>query len=124
MGTALSYHELTTWNPPDIHIAISHGRKVVLPDYLPIKLFHFSEPFFRIGQSEISLDTGQKISIYDKERTICDAVRYRNRIGTDIMKEALGEYIRRPDKNLNTLYEYAKILRISSILNQYLDVLL
>ena len=124
MGTALSFYELTTWNPPDVHIAILHGRKVVLPDYPPIKLYHFSGSFFRIGQIEISLDTGQKISIYDKERTICDVVRYRNRIGIDIMKEALGEYIRSNDKNLNILHDYAKKLRISSILFQYLDVLL
>lgn len=124
MGTALSFYELTTWNPPDINIAISHGRKIVLPDYPPIKLYHFSGVFFETGKTEISLNTGQKIVIYDKERTLCDAVRYRNRIGIDVMKEALGEYIRCKDKKLNVLYVYAKKLRISSILNQYLDVLL
>ena len=124
MGTALSFYELTTWNPPDVHIAIPHGRKIVLPDYPPIKLYHFSGVFFETGKKEISLSTGQKIMIYDKERTICDAVRYRNRIGIDVMKEVLGEYIRSKDKKLNVLYEYAKTLRISSILNQYMDVLL
>ncbi|MDX9801720.1 MAG: type IV toxin-antitoxin system AbiEi family antitoxin domain-containing protein [Spirochaetia bacterium] len=124
IGTALSYYELTTWNPPDIHIAIPRGKKIVLPDYPPIKLYYFTKTFFEIGRNKITLDSGQQISIYDKERTICDAVRYRNKIGIDIIKEALGEYVRRKDKNLNTLFEYASRLRIKSVLNQYLDVLL
>jgi len=124
MGTALSFYELTTWNPPDIHIAIPHGRKIVLPDYPPVKLYYFTGVFFETGQTKITLDSGQQISIYDKERTICDSVRYRNKIGIDITKEALGEYIRSKDKNLNTLFDYANRLRIRSVLNQYLDVLL
>ena len=32
------------------------------------------------------------IGIYDRERCVCDAVRFRNRIGIDIMKEVLREY--------------------------------
>ncbi|MDA3939239.1 MAG: type IV toxin-antitoxin system AbiEi family antitoxin domain-containing protein [Spirochaetia bacterium] len=124
MGTALSYYGLTSWNPPDIHIAIPHGKKIVLPAYPPVKLYYFTGVFFETGRTTITLDSGQQISIYDKERTICDSVRYRNKIGIDITKEALGEYVRSKDKNLNTLYDYASRLRIRSVLNQYLDVLL
>ena len=124
MGTALSFYELTTWNPPDIHIAIPHGKKIVLPDYPPVKLYYFTGVFFETGRTKITLDSGQQISIYDKERTICDSIRYRNKIGIDITKEVLVEYVRSKDKNLNTLYDYANRLRIRSVLNQYLDVLL
>lgn len=29
MGTALAHYELTTWNPPDIHIAIPRGKRQI-----------------------------------------------------------------------------------------------
>lgn len=124
MGSALAYHELTTWDPPDIHIGIARGRKIVLPEYPPIKLYHFSEPIINLGRQEIVMDNGESISIYNRERCVCDAVRFRNRIGIDIMKEVLKAYMTSSRKDLNMLNEYAKAIRISSILNQYMDVLL
>jgi predicted transcriptional regulator of viral defense system len=124
MGSALSYYDLTTWNPADVHIAIRRGRKVVLPDYPPIQLYHFSGKFFDTGQTSVTLDSGHTIAIYDKEKTICDLVRYRNRVGIDIMKEALTEYVKQGGKKLNVLYNYARDLNISSVLNQYMEVLL
>ena len=124
VGTALAYYELTTWNPPDIHIAIIRGRKVVLPDYPPIQLYHISAEIISIGRTEIEIERGNPITIYDKERTVCDAVRFRNRLGIDIMKESLSEYLKRRDKDLNRLTTYAKNLKISSVLNQYLEVLI
>ncbi len=124
MGTALAYYELTTWNPPEIHIALPRGRKITLPDYPPIKLFHVSADFFALGQTEIEAESGQSITIYNRERVVCDALRFRNKIGIDIMKEVLREYMQSEYRNLNALNSYARKLRIESVLNQYLDVLL
>ena len=123
MGTALSYYELTTWDPPETHIAIQRERKVILPEYPPIKLYHITENILTLGRTEVKMNTGKKIAIYDRERAICDAVRFRNKIGMDIMKESLKEYMKRKQKNLNKLHIYAQKLRIESVLNQYLDVL-
>lgn len=124
MGTALAYYELTTWNPPEIHIALPRGRKIVLPDYPPIQLYHVSEDIFPLGQTEIETGSGYNIYIYNRERAVCDALRFRNKIGIDIMKEVLKEYIRSDHRDLNTLNRYASKLRIETVLNQYLDVLL
>ena len=67
---------------------------------------------------------GNKVSCYDLERTICDIVRSRNKVGTETFLAALKAYAARPDKDLNRLYSYAKQLRISGILRKYLEVLL
>ena len=123
LGTALSYYDLTTWNPPDIHVAIPHGRKVKLLEYPPVKLYYFTGIFYSTGIIE-TMESDQLIRIYDLEKSICDLVRFRNRIGIDILKEALGEYLKRQDKDLNKLNTYAKSLKISSVLNQYLEVLI
>ncbi|MDA3810538.1 MAG: hypothetical protein PF518_09450 [Spirochaetaceae bacterium] len=124
MGSALSYYGVTTWDPIETHIAIPRGRKILVPEHLPIKLFHFSGEYFKTGAIEVRLESGQTIKMYDIEKTICDIIRFRNRIGIDIMKESLNEYIKLQEINLNKLNKYADNLKIRSVLNQYLDVLL
>ena len=57
------------------------------------------------------------------ERTICDIIRDRNKIDSQIFNTALKEYIKRKDKNLNLLYKYAKEFNILKILKMYLEVL-
>jgi predicted transcriptional regulator of viral defense system len=124
LGTALYYHEITTWNPPDVQIAIQRRRRVVLPEYPPIQLLHVSEDLFDIGKTEITAPSGKPLSIYDRERVVCDAIRYRNKIGIKAMKEVLITYLERKDRNLAVLLDYAKKLHISPVLKQYLDVLI
>ena len=67
---------------------------------------------------------GNEVSCYDLERTVCDIVRSRNKIGTETFLAALKAYVKRSDKDLNRLYNYAKQFHISGILRKYLEVLL
>lgn len=121
--SALSYHNLTTNSPWQHHVAIRRDfRKPVLPKYPPIKLYYFSLEQYEAGIEEIIID-GVKIKIYNREKTICDCVRYRNKIGIDIVKEALTDYLREKDRNINKLLEYAKICRVYGIIKEYLGVL-
>ncbi|MBW9158035.1 MULTISPECIES: hypothetical protein [Clostridium] len=57
------------------------------------------------------------------EKTICDCIRYRNKIGIDIVKEGINEYLKRKDRNFNKLMKYAEICRVQKILKQYLEVI-
>ena len=58
------------------------------------------------------------------KKTICDCIRYRNKIGIDIVKEALNEYVKKKEKNINKLIDYAKITGVYSITKKYFEVLL
>lgn len=62
--------------------------------------------------------------MYDFERSVCDAVKFRNKIGADMLGEILRNYVRRNDKNLDKLLKYASELRISNTMNQLLQVIL
>lgn len=64
------------------------------------------------------------MKVYDLEKTICDIVRFRNAIGHDVAVEALRGYLKKPDRNIQKLLEYAKVLRMEGSLRQYLEVLL
>ena len=76
-----------------------------------------------MGVSQFKI-AGYNIKIYDVEKTICDCIRYRNKIGIDIVKESLHEYVSRNDKDLNKLMIYAKKCRVYNVLKQYLEVII
>ncbi|PLR84695.1 type IV toxin-antitoxin system AbiEi family antitoxin domain-containing protein [Bacillus sp. V33-4] len=122
--SALAYHGLTTYNPWEYQVAIYRGaKKPTLPNYPPIKIIYFSETQYQYGIDEIEID-GNKVKIYNREKTICDIIRYRKKIGIDIMKEGLRNYLQRPEKNLTKLVDCAEKLRIKTVLLKYLEVLL
>ena len=86
---------------------------------------YFIKPeLHNLGRSIMKTLFGNEVSCYDLERTICDIVRSRNKVGTETFLAALKAYAARSDKNLNRLYSYAKQLRVSGILRRYLEVLL
>ena len=60
--------------------------------------------------------TSGVVKIYDKEKTICDLFRYRNKLGEDIAIEALKKYLRLKDYKIKKLSEYADKMRIKTII--------
>jgi predicted transcriptional regulator of viral defense system len=121
--TAWSYYELTTHVPAEYHIAIPRSIKIVLPDYPPVKLYYYGIETFDIGKTSAEIN-GSLVNVYDLERSVCDAVKFRNKIGTDLMSEIFRNYIRRNDKNLDKLLKYASEFRISKTLKQFLQIIL
>lgn len=122
LTSALAYYDLTTYNPWQYEIAIERSKKVTLPDYPPIKLIYFSSKQLELGVTIVDID-GHTERIYDMEKTICDCVRYRNKIGIDIVKEGIKEYLKRKDKDLNKLMKYAEVCRVQKTIKEYLEVL-
>ena len=88
------------------------------------KMYYIKPELHELGRTTLKTPFGNEVSCYDLERTICDIVRSRNKIGTETFLAALKAYATRPDKNLNRLYSYAKQLRVSGVLRKYLEVLL
>ena len=66
---------------------------------------------------------GQAVKVYDLEKTICDVVR-DPQTDSDVMIQAVRQYVRRQDKNLQRLMKYAKILSVEKKLRPYIEVLL
>lgn len=65
---------------------------------------------------------GFNIRVYDVERSVCDAVKFRNKVGMDVCSEIINNYLERPNRNLSRVMDYARILRVGTILEQYLQV--
>ena len=88
------------------------------------KVYYIKPELFLLGKTTLRTPSGNDVAAYDLERTICDVIRSRNKIGTETFLSALKLYAASPKKDLNKLNTYAKKMRISNILRQYLEVLL
>ena len=119
--SAWNVHGLTTSLPQAYHVAVKRGRKITLPTFPKIELHHITDTMFDIGVEEL-VASGYHIHIYNKERCVCDAVKYRNKIGMDVCSEVVNNYISQPDRNLSLLMDYADKLRVKRILEQYIAI--
>ena len=65
---------------------------------------------------------GHAIRIYDKERLICDCLRYRNKMDKEIFNKAIQKYIADPEKSIPKLMEYAGPLRVKKLAKDLIGV--
>ena len=121
LWSAWSIHQLTTSMPQSFHVAIKRDRKVTTPSFPKVEIHHYTESLLKIGVTTMIID-GFKIRIYDVERCVCDAVKFRNKIGIDVCSEIINNYLKRYDRNLTKLMDYARRLRVGNILEKYLQV--
>jgi len=119
--SAWNLHHLATSLPQAYHVAVKRGRKITLPHYPAIALHHVSEPLLEIGAEYMTVSR-YKVRVYNPERCVCDAVKYRNKVGMDVCAEVINSYLARSDRNISRLMDYAEKLRVSGSLKKYLEV--
>lgn len=120
--SALTYYELTIQNSYIIDVAIPNDRKPNKIIYPPVKYHYFREAMYRLGIAEVKTQGGS-FRIYDKEKTICDIFRSRRFYGEEVLIECVKEYLKTKEKNINKLYEYARLCRVEKNLFQYIKII-
>ena len=118
--SAFAHYGLSTQVPAAVCIAIDAKRKVRLPDYPIIDLYYWKKEYLEFGVIRKGI-SGYTVLITDMERTVCDAVKYRNKIGLDICGEVIDSYLKMESRNISLLHEYAQKLRVKNILTKYLE---
>ena len=118
--SAFAHYGLSTQVPSATCIAIEDKRKVRLPDYPPIDLYYWKKENLEFGIIKKSI-SGYDVLITDMERTVCDAVKYRNKIGLDVCGEVIDNYLKKENRNISLLHEYAQKLRVKNIMTTYLE---
>lgn len=122
LTSALAHYELTTFNPSEVFVAIPTAEKPQKILFPPTKFFFFPERFYRLGIVRTKTSMGE-VRIYSMEKTICDMFRYRNKLGEDLAVEALKNYLKRKNRNLKLLQEYAVKCQVKNVLLPYLRAL-
>lgn len=123
MWNAWLHHGLSTAVPPAFCLAVSAKRKVVTGHALPIQLFYWKPENLEFGITSAEI-SGHKVRITSLERSVCDCVKYRNKVGLDVCAEVLKNYLRKPERNLSLLNDYAHRLHVAQPIQNYLEIVL
>lgn len=123
MDTALRYYGYSDRTPGDWHLAVSKdsGKSRFNIDYPFVKPYYIEPTVLELGLTKGNMD-GYEIRIYDKDRVICDCLRYRNKMDKEIFNKAIQSYIADPEKSIPKLMEYAGPLRVKKIVKDLIGV--
>jgi len=113
--SALDYYEMTDFNPSEIYYAIPHSQKKKSISYPPVKTFFFRDRFYNPGIEIIETKYGE-LRIYNREKTVCDMFRYRNKLGEDLAMQSLKNYLKQKKKSIATLIKYAEICQVKTVI--------
>lgn len=94
--------------------------KMDYPKVIP----YYTEPeALQIGAAVIEIG-GNTFGIYDKERVICDCLKYEAKMDRQQFQEALQSYIKDPQKDISALLEYARqrkvVKKVQSLIGVWL----
>jgi len=116
MDTALLHYGYSDRTPMEWHLAVSKdsGKSRFKIDYPHVKAYYLEPTLLEMG-----LTTGEKdghiIRIYDRDRVICDCLRYRNKMDREMFNKAIRAYVTDPQKNISRLMDYAERLRVKKV---------
>ena len=122
--TALFLHGLSDRDPIQYSVTLPTGYNTSQIKQIDLITYTIKPSLFQLGKMTMKSPFGNDITVYDKERTICDIIRSRSRIDQQILNDGLKRYVKDKSKNLNNLLEYAKKMGIDNVLRNYLEILL
>ena len=123
MDTALRHYGYSDRTPAEWHIAVSKysNRTRFKLDYPFIKPYFIAPDVLEIGLCEQEID-GNKVRMYNKERVICDCLRYRNKMDKEIFNKAIQAYVSDTSKSIPRLMEYSVPLRCQKLVKDLIGV--
>lgn len=123
--SALFHYGYSDFTPRRWSIAVprSISRTMLKVDALAIKTYYMQPELYELGKVTDTFN-GVVLSVYDRERTICDCFKYRSRLDNEMFNKALNAYAKDNKKNLNNLSIYAKKLRVYKKVMELMEVLL
>jgi len=122
--TALFLHDLTDRDPIKYTVTVPTGYNTTKLSQEGFNVFTIKREFYEKDLTQLPTIFGNIITVYSLERTICDCLRSRNQIDITILTDAIKRYVKRRDKNLNTLMNMAEYFQVLKPLRSYMEVLL
>jgi predicted transcriptional regulator of viral defense system len=121
--TALYLHGLNDRDPLNYSVTVPTGHNTKKLTANSFKVFSLKQELYNQDIEEIATIHGNMIWLYNVERTICDCIRSRRRLQSEIVMSGIKAYVRRSDRNMNSLMKMAEKFRVSALLRTYMEVL-
>ncbi|MDR2619555.1 MAG: abortive phage infection protein [Propionibacteriaceae bacterium] len=123
-GTALYLHGLSDRDPVKFSVTVPFGynTKGLLRD--GFKVFSVKADSYGLDVVRVATKYGYLVNTYSAERAVCDVVRSRSRIDSEIVVTAVKRYVTLKDRDIPQLLRVAERFRVAKPIKTYLEVLL
>lgn len=121
--SALYFYKATTEIPRFVDIAIPSGARANKIEYPPVKFYRFSPKAWEAGIQEYET-AGHKIKIYSLAKTVADCFKFRNKIGTDVARDAIKIAVTEKRIKPKEIMHFAKICRVDKIIKPILETMM
>lgn len=122
--TAAFLLDLTDRTPLFYSVTVPSGYNATSLKTMGVKVYFVNRKLYRLGSIMLKSPHGNEIETFALERTVCDVLRNRNQMDIQQVNEVLKRYVKKKEKNLDLLYQYAKQFGIQKIVREYIEVLL
>ncbi len=115
MESALYAYGYIKEQPMEWHIAVDKNtsKSRFKMEYPLVRPYYTEEDVLKVGVTKVSIGNA-KFNIYDKERLVCDCLKYEDKLDRYVLQKFLKDYINEDDKNIVHLLEYAKYRKVAS----------
>jgi hypothetical protein len=122
--TALYLLGLSDRTPLFYSVTVPAGYNATSLKANGVKVYFVNRELYRLGSITLKSPHGNDIKTLNLERTVCDILRSRNQVDIQQVNEVLKRYVKKREKDLDLLYNYARQFRIQKIVSAYIEVLL
>ena len=90
-------------------------------DYPLIDIFYMEPRLLEVGVDIVKIE-GVDIKVFNRDRTICDVLRYENRLEREVFTSAIQRYVKDPKIDVQRLLRYSEIFNIKNKVQTYVGV--
>ena len=125
MDSALFHYGYSDKTPLEWHMSFPRSvtRSRFENVYPPVRCYMVQPSLLEYGKTSGDW-FGVTLSVYDRERTICDCFKHRAQMDSEMFAKALNAYAADDKKNLAKLSAYAKKMRVHRSATEIMGVLL
>ena len=121
--SALYLHHLTDKIPIDLYVTCPRGYHPYRKNLIALSVTYISNnALYNLGITETKTMFGNLIKVYDKERTICDLIKYRDNYDGETFVKAMKTYVK-GNIDQRKLFRYAKVMKIEKKVFEILEVM-
>jgi len=123
METACFYYWYSDRTPSQWNFAIDRrvSKNRTNIDYPFLKVYRTEQKLLTLGMTKYTID-GIEVNMYDRDRTVCDCLRYMDQMDKEIFNKVIQNYVKDPKKNIPNLIKYAKVLRVTKKARDWIEV--
>ena len=122
--SALYLHSLMDREPAFTTVTVPKNYNSTHISKQGVRVIHAKPEWYQIGITRVNTGFGNEVPVYDRERTICDIIRFKKDIEIQTFQTAMKEYMNSQGKNLGNLINYAREFGIEEEVRTYTEVML